>query len=66
MTYYLFIFLKFMGLAHLNRYPVRIGHHTRVSKGDARFSPDIRSVGLTGGVCKEQGRIQRAMMTPAY
>ena len=29
-------------------------------------SPRPHSDGLTGGVCKEQGRIQRRMMTPAY
>jgi len=29
-------------------------------------SPSLRSDGATGGVCKEQGRIHRAMLTRGY
>ena len=31
-----------------------------------RASPKLNSDGATGGVCKEQGRIHRAMMTRGY
>ena len=31
-----------------------------------RTSPRLDSGGATGGVCKEQGRIHRAMMTRGY
>ena len=31
-----------------------------------RASPEANSDGATGGVCKEQGRIHRAMMTRDY
>ena len=37
----------------------------QVSPGD-RASPLPPSGGATGGVCKEQGRIHRAMMTRGY
>jgi len=31
-----------------------------------RASPSLRSDGATGGVCKEQGRIHRTMLTCGY
>ena len=33
---------------------------------NGKASPRARSGGLTGGVCKEQGRIHRAIMTHDY